>query len=349
MIKLSKYLKPFIIGLVLAIVLLFGQAMCDLNLPNFMSDIVNVGIQQNGIEHAAPDAITPDGIKMMNTFMTDSEKQLVANDYMLVSGTDLNADGEAYAGVYPKAGAQLYVKKELGEAGEADLDNVFGTATWTLINVMKDMAAQSDQTDAEPSSDLMDIDLATLYQAQPMLDMLPQAAVTAAHEKALVNDETILMQSGIMLSKAFYDELGADINGIQTAYILRIGLRMLAIALLGGLATVSVSFISSKIAAGVARNLRKDMFNKIESFSNNEFDKFSTASLITRCSNDITQIQQLLMIGIRMICYAPIMGIGGIIMAVNKSSSMSWIIAAACVVLVGLILVIMSIAMPKFK
>ena len=103
----------------------------------------------------------------------------------------------------------------------------------------------------------------------------------------------------------------------------------MAIALLGGVATVLVSLLSSRIAAGVARNLRKDVFEKIESFSNNEFDKFSTASLITRSTNDVTQIQQLLMMGIRMICYAPIMGIGGVIMAINKSASMSWIIAVA--------------------
>ena len=139
-----------------------------------------------------------------------------------------------------------------------------------------------------------------------------------------------MKQSGIMLTKAFYAELGTDMNGLQRGYIIRIGLLMLLIALLGGLATVLVSLLSSRIASGVARNLRKDVFEKIESFSSNEFDKFSTASLITRCTNDVTQIQQLLMMGIRMICYAPIMGIGGVIMAVNKSASMSWIIAVAC-------------------
>ncbi len=350
MIKLAKYLKPFSIGLALAIALLFGQAMCDLNLPNYMSDIVNVGIQQNGIEHSAPNAISQNGKNLMTTFMTESEKQLVDQNYVLVSGEDKNADGKTYNSLYPKAGTQIYVKKDADEAVNTHLDNAFGIATWTLINVMQKMPAESGQTNAGSlSTDVKNLDISKLYQAIPMLDKLSAAAITAAHEKAVATDGSLLKQGGIMLAKALYSELGVATNSTQTDYILSIGLRMLAIALLGGLATVSVSLISSRIAAGVARNLRKDVFNKIEGFSNNEFDKFGVASLITRCTNDITQIQQLLMMGIRMICYAPIMGIGGIIMAVNKSASMSWIIAVACIVLVGMIMVIMSIAMPKFK
>jgi ATP-binding cassette, subfamily B, multidrug efflux pump len=349
LIKLAKYLKPFIIGLISAIVLLFGQAISDLSLPNYMSDIVNVGIQQHGIEHSAPDAISQNGINLMTTFMTASEKQLVDENYERVSVTDKNADGNTYNSHYPEAVAQIFVKKDVNKAVDARLDRAFEVATGTLINVMQDMADQpGDVNEGTESTVSNGIDLTQLYQAQPLLETLPESAVAAAHEKA-VNNEASLKQSGIMFAKAFYDELGMDISGMQTAYILRIGLLMLAIALLGGLATVLVSLLSSRIAAGVARNLRKDVFDKIESFSNVEFDKFSVASLITRCTNDITQIQQLLMMGIRMICYAPILGIGGVIMAVNKSISMSWIIAVACIVLVGMILVIMAIAIPKFK
>jgi len=152
-----------------------------------------------------------------------------------------------------------------------------------------------------------------------------------------------------MLSRLFLGELGLDMHANQSSYILGIGMKMLFVALLGGLATILVSFISSRIAAKIAKNLRKEVFEKIESFSNNEFDKFSSASLITRCTNDITQIQRFFMMGIRMICYAPIMGIGGVIMALDKSVSMSWIIAVACLILIGTIMVLMSIVMPKFK
>jgi len=349
LIRLKKYLKPFIIGLVLAIILLFGQALCDLNLPNFMSDIVNVGIQQSGIEHAAPDAISINGLKFMTTFMSDSEKEIVNSSYELVLGTDKDSSGKEYKDIYPDLSEQLYVLTNIYELSYDELDSAFGTATWTLINAMRFMAEQAGTTNTSTTFDANNIDITKLYQMQPMFDTLPATVISDAHDKALSNDKTLLKQSGIMVSKALYKELGADVESIQTAYILRIGLFMLIIALFGGTATVLVSLISSKIAAGVAKNLRRDMFNKIESFSNSEFDKFSTSSLITRCTNDITQIQMLLMMGIRMICYAPIMGIGGIIMALNKSVSMSWIIAVACIVLIGLIIIIIAIAMPKFK
>ncbi|MEG0383192.1 MAG: ABC transporter ATP-binding protein [Solibacillus sp.] len=349
LIKLAKYLKPFLFGLVMAIVLLFGQALSDLSLPNYMSDIVNVGIQQNGIEQPAPDAISEDGMKLMTTLMTDSEKQFVEENYELVSSTDKNANGKLNNRLYPKADTQLFVKKDVDKTVNADLGRAFGAATGTLINILRDKEEQSGQThEGAMPTNALSIDLAQFYQLQLMLESLPESTVAAAHEKAL-NNEAMLSQGGIMFTKAFYEELGIDIGSMQTSYIIKIGLLMLAIALLGGVATVLVSLLSSRIAAGVARNLRKDVFEKIESFSNNEFDKFSTASLITRSTNDINQIQQLLMMGIRMFCYAPIMGIGGVIMAINKSASMSWIIATACIALVGMIAVIMAIAMPKFK
>lgn len=349
MVKIAKFLKPFILGLVMAVVLLFVQAICEINLPNYMSDIVNVGLQQNGIEHAAPKAISEDGMKLMTTLMSESDKKLVNEHYMLVAASDKNEKGEEYSSLYPKAGSMLYVLKDVDESTLDSLDTAFGTATWTFINVMKDMAEKSGQASQEDMTSVKDVDISKLYAIQPVLDMMPEQALSSARDKALVNDITILKQSGVMLARAFYKELGVDINKIQTSYIIRVGSLMLAIALLGGVATVLVSLLSSKISSGVARNLRKELFNKIENFSNREFDKFSTASLITRCTNDVTQVQVFLMMGIRMICYAPIMGIGGVIMAVRKSVSMSWIIALACIVLIGVIMVMMSIALPKFK
>ncbi|MGE4486154.1 MAG: ABC transporter ATP-binding protein, partial [Oscillospiraceae bacterium] len=350
MTKLAKYLKPFLFGLTLSIVLLFVQAVCNLNLPNYMSDIVNVGIQQNGIEHAAPDAISQNGMQLMTSFMTDDEKALTEQNYTLVSDTDIDAEGQTYGSVYPRADGYFYVKAQTDVETADSLDSAFGTATWTMMYVMKDMAEQSGQSGTSAvMTDVSDIDLSVLYNYIPMVQSLPASEIQGAHDRAASSDSMILEQSGIMLAEAFYSELGVDIGSLQTAYILRIGLLMLAVALLAGAATVLVSLLSSRIAAGVAKNMRGDVFGKIESFTNSEFDKFSTASLITRCTNDITQIQQLLNMGIRMICYAPILGIGGIIMAVSKSVSMSWIIAVACSVLIGLIMVMMSIAMPKFK
>ena len=350
LIKLVKYLKPFLVGLVVTVALLFIQAASDLNLPNYMSQIVNVGIQQSGIEHAAPDALSENGMKLMSAFMSDSEKELVLEHYALVTGTDTDANGNAYSETYPKAAEPFYVKDEVGSDVQTQLDQAFGSATWTLMSVVKEMGGASSASNSESlESGEMNIDMAKLYQALPMIGSLPESVISAAREETLTTGDTMLKQSGILLAKAFNNELGVDVGAIQTAFIVKIGLQMLAIALVGGIATILVSFFSSRIAAGVAKNLRKDIFEKVEGFSSGEFDKFSTASLITRCTNDVTQIQMLLMIGIRMICYAPILGIGGIGMAIQKSPSMSWIIAVACVVLAGLILVVMSVTLPKFK
>lgn len=350
MIKLARYLKPFKVGLVVAIILLFGQAMGDLYLPNFMSDIVNVGIQQNGIEHPAPEAISIDGFNMITRFMNEDEKKLMKDNYTLTSTTEKNSKGKEYITVYPSAGSEIYVKNNLNKEVSDKIDNAFSIATWTSINIMKDMSTKTNDINKSPESiNVSDINLNELYLMQSTFEKIPQTTIIKSREMALENNPSKLEQGGLIFAKAYYSELGKDITSMQTAYIIRIGLLMILIAFLGGIATILVSLLSSRIATGIARNLRKDVFNKIENFSNNEFDKFSTASLITRCTNDVTQIQQLITMGIRFMCYAPIMGIGGVIMAVNKSVSMSWIIALAVIVTIGMIMTIMSIALPKFK
>lgn len=350
MIKLAKYLKPFIIGFITAIILLFVQAVCDLNLPNLMSDIVNTGIQQSGIEHAAPDVISPNGMKLIKTFMTEDEKTLADASYSY-KASDEN---------YPEAKDGVYLKNEVSKKVQKNLDEAFGGATVTLISVMRDMMAQTGQgagaatgettgeTGENNISADISIDITRIYAAQPIIDALPAAVIGVARTKSASND-IMRSQSGILLTKAFYSELGVDLQAMQRDCILKLGGLMLLVALTGGIATVIVSFLSTRISTGVARNLRKAAFDKVESFSNGEFDRFSTASLITRCTNDVTQVQMLLTMGIRMICYAPIMGVGGIIMAVSKAISMSWIIAIAVIVLIGIILIVTALALPKFK
>ena len=351
LIKLARYLKPFALSLALAIALLFAQAMCDLNLPNYMSNIVNVGIQQNGVERAAPDAMSENGMKLMRAFMLADEQALVDANYTLVDASQADASGKAYTAAYPDAPDKIYVRNTgLSEDALSALDTAFGTATWTMINVMRDYAsAQGASGQAGMPAGADDIDLSRLYGMLPMLYALPEASVLDAHDKAVANDQMIRKQSGVLLARAFLSELGADMAAIQNRYIISVGVKMLAIALIGGIATVLVSLISSRVAAGTARNLRRDVFRRVESFSNNEFDRFSTASLITRCTNDVTQIQMLLSFGIRLVCYAPIMAVGGTIMALRKSAGMAWIIAAACTLLIGIILVVVSTVTPRFK
>ena len=363
MLKLKRYLKPFIWVLLLTFLLLFGQAMCDLSLPNYMSNIVNIGLQQNGIEEAAPEALSQKGLMFIENFMSEEEKELVRSGYTLKKGDEKDADGKEIQSLYPAAAdGEIYVKTDRDH--EEELDTAFGNASWTFVQVLQSMdslpgvealpsgdvsAPPSDPPEEESALGMEDLKLEQLYAMQPMLAQLPPGKLEAAQKAALATDEAFRKQSAVVFVRGFYEELGVDVSAIESSYVLRMGLVMLIVALLGGVATILVSLISSRVSSGVARNLRRDLFNKVESFSSGEFDQFSTASLITRSTNDITQIQLVLQFGIRVVCYAPIMGMGGILMALRKSPSMSWILALICIVLLTLVLTIFSVVMPRFK
>ncbi|WKY47519.1 ABC transporter ATP-binding protein [Eubacteriaceae bacterium ES3] len=349
MIKLARYLKPYVGVLILAIMLLFVQALSDLNLPNFMSDIVNVGIQQNGIEHAAPEAISEDGYTFMTTFMQEEDQDTVTNSYDLVTSDDSSQpDYEALLETYPElANQNIYVLNKDGQENIDNLDSIFGQATWTFIYFVRSLDTGLDAS--ETNSDMSDIDFSEVYDMLPMLAMVPANSFDDARVQALDTPESIQIQTAIQFTKQFYAELGVDINWIQTSYILRIGGLMLLLSLLGICAAIAVGYLSARMAAGVSQALRRDLFKKVQSFSNKEFDHFSTASLITRNTNDITQIQTVLIMGIRMLCYAPIMAAGGIIMALRKTTSMGWVILVAIVLIVLLIGVVFIVAMPRFK
>ena len=333
--KLAKFLKPFIAGIVLVFVLLFGQALCDLNLPNYMSDIVNVGIQQSGVEHAAPDTISTTGLRLMTMFMTDEDSALVDTGYMVPETTS--------------SVVFCTLKGDIGRDDRDALDEAFGRASWALVCLLRDMVARSGQTTVDSDAAMPELDVTMFYNYLPQLESLPPEALASYLAQGADVDPMMRRQSGIAFAKAFYEEVGADIGKMQTEYIVRTGLMMLLIALAGGVATVLVSLIASRCAAGVARDLRGALFDKVSSFSHAEFDKFSTASLITRSTNDVTQIQMFLTFGLRLLCYAPIMAAGGVIMAVRKSASMAWILALAGAVLLGLILVVFAMALPKFQ
>jgi len=342
MTKLLKYLKPFTALIIAVVALLFLQAFSELNLPNYMSDIVNTGIQQGGIESAVPEAISEDGYKLVTTFMDDSEKQLVSSSYSYVEAGD-----PEYSKIYPaNADSGIYVEKAVSGETSAELANAFGIAAWTMINTVGEVDPDGS---AMESADTDDIDFSEAYQALPMLEQLPRQTLDAAREKAELVPASTREQTGAAFVKAFYRELGVDTDDIQSSYIVHAGLLMLLIALISAVASILVGFFASKVAAGMSRNLRRSLFEKVESFSLNEFNKFSTASLITRTTNDITQIQTFVVMGIRMLLFAPIMGVGGIIMALDKSASMAWVIGVAVLVMAMLIITVFLVAMPKFK
>lgn len=342
---LKTYLKPFAALVLACILLLFGQAMCDLTLPNLMSDIVNTGIQLGGVDEAAPAVLNQQAVDLLTLFMNDAEAGTFKNAYTPVEhGSDEEAKlAKTYENIKDMDAVALSEDADVQAVGDA-----YGKAAYAFMTFLKDYGAQTGQA-VDTESGVQDMDMRQLYAVIPMLQQMPKETFSEAIDSAENAQSMIGSQVGATFTKLFYKELGVDLDAKQVRYIVIKGLEMLGIALLGVLAAVLVGFFASRISSGVAKQMRSDVFRKVESFSNTEFDKFSTASLITRTTNDVTQVQMLISIGLRLMCYAPIMGVGGIIFALQKSVSLSWIIALAVIVLLGLVVVLLNVAMPKFK
>lgn len=342
---LKTYLKPFAALVLACILLLFGQAMCDLTLPNLMSDIVNTGIQLGGVDEAAPAVLNQQAVDLLTLFMNDAEAGTFKNAYTPVEhGSDEETKlAKTYENIKDMDAVALSEDADVQAVGDA-----YGKAAYAFMTFLKDYGAQTGQA-VDDESGVQDMDMRQLYAVIPMLQQMPKEALSEAIDSAENAQSMIGSQVGATFTKLFYKELGVDLDAKQVHYIVIKGLEMLGIALLGVLAAVLVGFFASRISSGVAKQMRSDVFRKVESFSNTEFDKFSTASLITRTTNDVTQVQMLISIGLRLMCYAPIMGVGGIIFALQKSVSLSWIIALAVIVLLGLVIVLLNVAMPKFK
>lgn len=342
---LKTYLKPFAALVLACILLLFGQAMCDLTLPNLMSDIVNTGIQLGGVDEAAPAVLNQQAVDLLTLFMNDAEAGTFKNAYTPVEhGSDEETKlAKTYENIKDIDTAALSEDADVQAVGDA-----YGKAAYAFMTFLKDYGAQTGQA-VDTESGVQDMDMRQLYAVIPMLQQMPKETFSEAIDSAENAQSMIGSQVGATFTKLFYKELGVDLDAKQVRYIVIKGLEMLGIALLGVLAAVLVGFFASRISSGVAKQMRSDVFRKVESFSNTEFDKFSTASLITRTTNDVTQVQMLISMGLRLMCYAPIMGVGGIIFALQKSVSLSWIIALAVIVLLGLVVVLLNVAMPKFK
>lgn len=342
---LKTYLKPFAALVLACILLLFGQAMCDLTLPNLMSDIVNTGIQLGGVDEAAPAVLNQQAVDLLTLFMNDAEAGTFKNAYTPVEhGSDEETKlAKTYEDIKDMDAAALSEDADMQAVGDA-----YGKAAYAFMTFLKDYGAQTGQA-VDTESGVQDMDMRQLYAVIPMLQQMPKETFSEAIDSAENAQSMIGSQVGATFTKLFYKELGVDLDAKQVRYIVIKGLEMLGIALLGMLAAVLVGFFASRISSGVAKQMRSDVFRKVESFSNTEFDKFSTASLITRTTNDVTQVQMLISMGLRLMCYAPIMGVGGIIFALQKSVSLSWIIALAVIVLLGLVVVLLNVAMPKFK
>jgi len=344
LIRLRKYLKPYILLILLSFILLFGQGMADLFLPELMSDIVNVGIQRSGIEHSSPDVISPQGFEMAVSFMTEEQSKIVHESY-----TSVKSGSEKYKNLsssYENLGDEVYVLKD--DADREYIDDAFSHSGFTVMMTAADFASlmgENNNNSTFADSSDMDVKMLYIFTSLPMFVEVSKQHIDDAQSTDITMTESI----GAAMAKLYYKELGADLGAVQTGYIFKVGIKMIAVTLAGVIASIILSFLASKISSGVARKLRSDVFRKVESFSNAEFDRFSTASLITRTTNDITQVQNIVNMGIRMICYAPILGIGGAILAASTTMSMGWIIILAIVLLLAIMLIVFIVAMPKFR
>ena len=342
MFKIKGYLKKFWYLILACICLLFVQAQTELTLPDYMSDIVSVGIQAGGFASPVSDVLTEETYQHLLLFVDQKDQKTVKNDYKKINKVD-----QEMFDTFPKAkGKTVYQLKDLSSDEESKLENIL-MKPMLLITSLDSMDTSSKEYQEKFGQLPPNM---TVYDAISFMDESQKAKMFEDIDKKVdtMGESTLKIAAGNGV-KAEYKKLGADIDKVQTDYILKTGLKMLGIALIGTLAAISVAFFATKVGAGVARALRKDVFEKVESFSNEEFNHFSTASLITRTTNDITQVQMVTMMLLRIVCFAPIIGIGALIKVLKESPSMTWIIAVVILVIFGVMAVAFAVVMPKFK
>lgn len=338
--KLFKFMKLYAATILMIVVFLVLQAYCDLSLPGYTSDIVNVGIQQGGIDTAIPEQISVEDMDRLFLFVSEQDQKTVLDAY--------ERDTDTYE-------SEAYVLKVgiLKDEKRTDKIGAILSKPMMLVTVFS-----SDSEETKEMTDAMFASLPKEMLSEDMtvfdvLGMMPEEQraqmVTQIGEKVDEMPETMLEQAATIYLKEAYKNLGMDTDKIQTGYMLRTGGKMLALAAVGMIVSMIVGFLASKVGASTGRDLRGKVFRKVVEFSNGEFDKFSTASLITRSTNDIQQIQMLTVMILRMVLYAPIMGIGGVFKVFHTNVSMSWIIGLAVVLIAMVVMVLFVVAMPKFK
>ena len=338
--KLFKYLKTYWKMAFVILLVLLVQVYCDLSLPSYTSDIVNVGIQQAGVDDKIPEAISEEEMEKVLLFVQADDRQTVLDAY--------EKDENTY-------NQTVYVlKKNIQDNEEKteELEEILSVPMMMTAGFEQgsDTTAKiEEQLRANIPAEMLPKD-ATVFD---ILKMLPEEQLSQMTDKMKdqMDDmpDTIIEQAGISYIKTAYEDLGMDMNQIQFHYLFVTGGKMLALALLGMLASVLVGLLASRVGASTGRDLRGKVFRKVVGFSNNEFDQFSTASLITRSTNDIQQIQMLIVMLLRIVLYAPLIAIGGIYKVFQTNVSMSWIIALAAILIVLVVSVLFIVAMPKFK
>lgn len=338
--NLFKYAASYWKAMIAIMLILFVQAYCDLSLPAYTSNIVNVGIQQGGIEDEIPEQIAREEMDKLLLFVSEEDGQKVMDAY--------EEDTESYE-------KDAYVLKESVSGDEEQMKELQDILKLPMM-MTTGFESGSDMTkevESQLKSSLPDGTVSEDTTIFDIMKMLPGEQRTAMVEKMgeQMDDlpDTILDQAAVSYCKSVYQDLGMDMEKIQTGYLAKTGGMMIALAFLGMAASVLVGFLASRVGASAGRDLRGRVFHKVVGFSNHEFNQFSTASLITRSTNDIQQIHMLIVMLLRMVLYAPILAIGGVFQVMKTNVSMSWIIGLAVIIIACMVLLLFVVAMPKFK
>ena len=340
--KLFKFLKPYAAAVAAIIALLFLQAYCDLSLPDYTSKIVNVGIQQGGIDETVPDTISKKDLNHLLLLVPSDRQKTVKNAYTeSVEKYDYN-------------GTVMELKASVKE-DEKKMDRLSEILGKPMLMAAgfdsgSDMTQKIEEQMRTQMSGIPNIDKMDIYDMLELMGAEGRNALIGQMDQQMDSmQDSIIAQAAAGYIKDAYTHIGIDTDQIETTYILHTGAKMLALAFLGMAASILVGLLASRVGAGVGRRLRENVFRKVVGFSNAEFDKFSTASLITRSTNDIQQIQLLLVMILRMVLYAPIMAIGGIWKVFHTNVDMSWIIGLAVAVIIVIVGFLFLVVMPKFK
>ena len=348
MVKILKYLKSSWISIVVIIALLIGQAMCDLSLPDYTSNIVNVGIQQGGIEETAPKVIRASSMDKLLLLMDEKDADTIQNSYTYISKDHAKEEEiEDYPALEKE---DVYELKDLSKEELDSLESLM-SKPMMMLSMLSDEKVANQIVDDIVANTTMEFatrpDLFTLLEQMP--EDIKKEMLAESEKQVKGMPDSVVDQAAVAYVREEYKAVGLNTDSIQTNYIFITGLKMLGLALASMTATILVGLLGARLAARLGRTLRKNVFTKVMDFSKTEMKEFSTASLITRTTNDVQQVQMVMVMLLRVCFYAPIIGIGGVIKSMDTNSSMAWIIAVAVMAVLSIVIVLFALAMPKFK
>ena len=361
MLKIFKHLRNSSFIIFIIILLLAGQASCELSLPTYTSNIINIGIQQSGIENSVPEVIRKSEMDKLFIFLSDKNKNTILNNYKLLNKDSLSEEEyNKYKDSYPAlSDEEIYLLNTKDKDIIEKLDNILGKPELIVYGLESDdesakMIQQqmknnmtSNMSISNANQNLENMDMFAMLQSMPKKQ---KNNLIKEMDNQLINlPDAMISQSAVSFVKNEYNEIGIDTGKLQTQYILTTGAKMIGITILSVVAAITVGFLASRVGASLGRTLRLKTFEKVMRFSSKEMTEFSTASLITRSTNDIQQIQQMTVMMLRMVFFAPFMAIGGIYKALSTNASMAWIIGVAVLGVVVIVGILFATVMPRFK